>query len=289
MGRSLKTMHRRGLLQLGDLKNPSLEAGVLLCHAAGVSWEILLAHPERQISQEREKCFWDSIARRKRGVPLAYITGEKEFWSLPFQVSPGVLIPRPETETLVECAADAVSVPNPVIFDIGTGSGNVAVALAKRLPQAEIFAGDISYTALITAKKNAAALGAEGLLFFQGNLFDPLKNDRRAGLFDLVVSNPPYLSETDWLKIDPGIRDFEPKEALVSGSAGLECIRKIIQAAPFYLKPRGHLCLEVGYGQAGGVERLFGRDWEQAQTRRDLAGIPRVVYARRRKGSAAAS
>lgn len=277
MGRSLKTLHRRGRLQLGDYKNPSLEAGVLLCHAAGISWEVFLAHPERQISQEREKCFWDSIAMRKRGVPLAHITGEKEFWSLPFQVSPAVLIPRPETETLVECVLEAAAGSNPVILDIGTGSGNVAVALAQEIPGARIFASDIQYDALKTAAKNAFSLGKDTICFFQGDLFDPLQRGAESGLFDFIVSNPPYLSEKEWEKIDSGIHDFEPREALVSGLSGLEIIEKVIQAAPAYLKPGGYLCMEIGFGQAGLVKRMFEKAWNEVKIKKDLAGIPRVV------------
>ncbi len=281
MAKSLKDLFDSGCRQLKGLPSPVLDTKILLLYAAAISEETFLAHPEMKIRSELEKRFLNYLRQRNKGIPVAYITGEKEFWSMPFQVSRGVLVPRPETEILVEAAVDAAITPSPKILEIGTGSGNIAVSLAREVSRAVIFAMDISLSALRLAKANAAALGAGNIHFFQGNLFEPLKPGGPSGIFDLVVSNPPYLSEEDWARADTGIREFEPKAALVSSPNGLEIIAKIIDRAPDYLQPEGYLLLEVGFGQAETAAGFFGEKWKDIRVRKDLAGIPRVISARR--------
>lgn len=279
MVKSLKNLFDLGCSQLKHVPNAALEAKILLLAAAGIREEIFFAHPEMDVSSEWEKHFMNFLKQRKQGVPIAYITGRKEFWSMPFQVSPGVLIPRPETEVLVESAITVMTGLSPKILDIGTGSGNIAVALAHAFPKACIFASDISFSALKQAQANASALNAGNVYFFQGDLFDPVQPAEAAGLFDLVVSNPPYLSHADWASVDPGIREFEPREALVSGPAGLEILSEIIAQAKDYLRPGGHLCLEAGMGQAETAAALFDTRWRNIHIRLDLAGIQRVITA----------
>ncbi len=281
MGNNLKDLFGFGCRQLKNLPNPHLDTKILLLSAAGVSEETFFAHPEMTVCREREKRFLEFLLQRQRGIPAAYITGKKEFWSMVFQVEPGVLVPRPETEILVETAM-ALPVPaGPKIFEIGTGAGHVAAALSKAIPQAVLFAEDISLAALKIAQKNSAALKAVNIHLFCGNLFEPVKSAKGTGFFDLVVSNPPYLSENDWSKVDPGIRDFEPKAALVSGPIGLEIISEIIEQSPAYLHPGGYVCLEIGYNQSEAAAALFGAQWTDIRIKKDLAGIPRVISARR--------
>lgn len=281
MANSLKALFDLGCNQLKKLPNPQLDTKILLLSAAGVSEETFFAHPETAVSRDREKRFLEFLLQRRKGIPIAYITGKKEFWSMVFQIEPGVLVPRPETEILVETVLDLPVPDGPKIFEIGTGAGHVAAALSKSIPQAVVFAEDISLTALKIAQRNDAALKAVNIHFFCGNLFDPVKPAKDTGVFDLVVSNPPYLSDNDWTEVDPGIRDFEPKAALVSGPSGLEIISKIIDQSPDYLRPGGYICLETGYNQAEAAAAMFGAQWTDIRIKKDLAGIPRVISARR--------
>ncbi len=281
MVNSLRDLYQMGCRQLKNRPDYALDAKILLLYAAGISEEAFYAQPERAIHPREEKRFLKYIDLRKRGMPVAYITGRKEFLSLMFRISPGVLIPRPETELLVEKVLDVLdTIAHPKIYEIGTGSGNIAAALAKVRPDASIFAADLSFPALKNAKKNAEELETRHVYFLQGNLFEPVKSAGCTGIFDVVVSNPPYLSLVDWEQVEADIRDYEPKTALVSGPSGLEVISGIIREAPLYLRQGGHVCLEVGYGQAESVIHLFGREWTEIESWKDFAGIPRVISAR---------
>ncbi len=219
------------------------------------------------------------VEERGEGKPLAYITGIKEFMSLEFTVTPSVLIPRPETETLVEEIIEWINKKNrknPLIFDIGTGSGNIALSLARYLPDSFIYASDISLPALEVAKKNAADLNLEGQIdFLRGDLLEPMKD--KEILFDVIVSNPPYISPEDMANLPSGVK-FEPQEALLSQEEGLFFFRKIIKAGFSFLKPGGLMAFEAGMGQAEKVSLLLHKQQaENIKIVKDLAGIERVI------------
>ena len=212
-------------------------------------------------------------------MPLAYVLEEKEFWSLRFKVAPGVLIPRPETELLVEKVIGLSSERKELIADIGTGAGNISVALAKELPRAKIVATDVSDQALDLARQNARMHEISTITFEKGSLFAPLEKLGLQKRCDFIVSNPPYVSEDEWQTLPEEIKNHEPKRALVPGESGFEIIEKLIQQAPEYLRPGGYLCLEIGWGQMEKVLSFFGESWLQAWSFDDLNGIPRAVVA----------
>jgi release factor glutamine methyltransferase len=278
--RQLLDEGRRRLSCLPDT-DPALEARVLLRRALGFTEMEILAFPERPVSLAGARRYRRAIARRASRVPFAYILGEREFWSIPLTVGPGVLIPRPETELLVEIVLDLAPAGEESIADIGTGSGAVAVALAKELPGALIVATDISPRALLLARRNALRHGAGNIEFRRGDLLAPLRRYRRDGGFDILVSNPPYVSEADWRRLEPEVRDFEPKAALVAGKTGLEIIARLAAGAPEFLKPGGRLIFEIGRGQARAARALLKKPWTDVVIRKDLRGIPRAVVARR--------
>lgn len=305
------------LLRQAGFRTPRLDAEVLLGHVTGFSRELLLAHPERTLTPEQTLAFDGLVTRRLDRCPVAYLVGHKEFMSLDFLVGPGVLIPRPETELLVEVAvelargaADAKPGRGLVLADVGTGSGAVAVALARLLPDAAIYATDTSEAALEIARRNAARLagraaGSSGpsprILFRRGDLFDALAGGAvtpggPAGghpcpALDGVVANLPYVPDADWERLEPNVRDFEPPESLRGGPDGLDLIRRLAAQLPAYLAPGGFICLEVGAGQAADVGAilqatgLFGPEAPSPGARprlfvhRDLAGVERVVSA----------
>jgi release factor glutamine methyltransferase len=247
------------------------EARLLLAHAMQASEAQILGFPEREISASARAAFGDCVSRREKGEPLAYLLGEKEFYGLALEVTPAVLIPRPETERLVELALERAFA---CVADLGTGSGAVALAIKKHRPQARVVAVDASDAALQVARRNAArhALNVE---FRKGFWLAPLAAQR----FDLVVANPPYVAAGD-----PHLAElaFEPREALVSGADGLDAIREIARAAPAHLARGGWLLLEHGIGQDSAVRRLLQDvGLAEARTWPDLAGIPRVSGARR--------
>jgi release factor glutamine methyltransferase len=254
------------------------ESRALLRHALAVDEAWLIAHDRDDITAAQQEYFAALVARRAAGEPLAYITGAREFFSLEFLVTPAVLIPRPETELLVEFALeriDANRVCN--VLDLGTGSGCVAIAIAKHRPRARVAAADSSAAALAVAHENAARHAVKNVEVIESDWFAALVGRR----FDLIVANPPYVAAGD-----PHLREgdlrFEPAGALVAGSDGLDCIRAIIALAPQYLHRGGWLALEHGYDQAlrcrellagAGIAEIFSRD--------DLAGIARVSGGRR--------
>lgn len=215
------------------------------------------------------------------GVPLAYLTREKEFWSLPLRILPGVFIPRPETELIVDKVLELSLIKGETIIDIGTGSGNIALALAKELPEARIIATDISAKALRLAKLNALKHNAAKITFVQGNLFSALKGLNLEEKCDFVVSNPPYVPAGEWETLSREVREHEPRRALVPGKTGFEFIRRLIKGAAVYLRAGGHLLFEIGQGQRDAALLLFDERWREVESFDDLAGIPRVVKARK--------
>jgi release factor glutamine methyltransferase len=276
---TLQELFSKGKSLLKDLRLPELEAKLLLLQCASIAEEQFYSFPERKLSRKEERRFYKLVSKRLRGFPLPYLTGIKEFWSIPFKISPGILIPRPETELIVEKVLELSMRENETIVDIGTGCGNIAVSLAKELPKARIVATDKAKRALRLAKLNASRQKISNIVFARGGLFSALDRLKLEGKCDFVVSNPPYVSEEEWPKLDREIRNHEPKIALVAGKSGLEVIDKLIQGAPPYLKPGGVLLVEIGFGQKDKVLSLFDSNpaWKKVNIFKDLKGISRVA------------
>jgi release factor glutamine methyltransferase len=244
------------------------EARRLLAAATGFSEASVLAHPERELPAEAEAKFREFAERRARGEPIAYILGAKEFYGLPLAVNPSVLIPRPETELLVERALDLRPAS---VLDLGTGSGAIALAIRRHLPAARVVAVERSAAALAVARRNALKLGLE-VEFRHGLWFEPVAGER----FDLVVSNPPYVAMGDG-HLQQGDLRFEPPSALVAGPEGLDALRDIVRGAPSHLNPGGWLLVEHGLGQDAAVRGLLREaGFDEIHTWPDLAGIARV-------------
>jgi release factor glutamine methyltransferase len=246
------------------------EARILLAAATGFSEASVVAFPEKTLPPDAERTFIDYSERRRRGEPVAYILGYKEFYGLRLAVNPAVLIPRPETELLVDLALER---PFESVVDVGTGSGAIALALKHRTKRAEVVAVDADSAALTVARANAARLGLD-VEFRHGRWFEPLAGER----FDLIVSNPPYVAEGD-----PHLRELihEPRPALLAGPDGLDAIREIARGACVHLAARGWLLVEHGMGQDAAVRALFLQaGLEEVQTWPDLAAIPRVTGGR---------
>lgn len=255
----------------------ALDAQLLLAHALERSRAWLLAHADAPLDAAAQARFAALLARRVAGEPLAYITGQKEFWSLVLHVSPAVLVPRPETELLVERALALLPAAAARVADLGTGSGAIALALASERPGWQVTATDQSEAALAVASGNARALGLPDIRFLAGDWYAPLAGER----FDLLASNPPYIAESD-----PALRDLalqhEPRAALGSGVGGLDALEQIIAGAARHLVPRGWLLLEHGAGQAAAVARmLVAQGFTHVRCHADLAGLPRVTEAQR--------
>jgi release factor glutamine methyltransferase len=238
----------------------------------------LHAHPERELAAEETSRYDRALAERARGVPAQYITGHQEFWGMDFIVSPAVLIPRPETEHVIETVLPlAQAMQNPRIVDVGTGSGCIALALAKELSEAEIHATDNAPAALEIAQSNAARLQlADRVHFHEADLLLGLEPNS----FDLVVSNPPYVGESEADEVQLEVRKFEPRQAVFAGPTGLEVIARLIPQAQAVLKPSGWLVMEISGTIAEPVHSLLA-GWNSLQTTADLQGIPRVVSARK--------
>ena len=260
-----------------------LDAEALLLHLTGKNRAWLLTHAANPFGGCTATQYAALLQRRLRGEPIQYITGACEFYGLPFRVTPAVLIPRPETEHLVDTAIQLrMGAPGLAsepwegsILDIGTGSGAIAIALAHHLPQARVTAIDLSTSALALAQENAKHNGVF-VRFLQGDLLAPVAGET----FDLIVSNPPYVADTDLATLDPEVRDFEPHAALFAGPDGLAVYRRLIPAAFAALTPGGWLVLEIGYGQSESVPALCAAaGFHRIATTPDLQGIPRVVAA----------
>ena len=267
-------------LRAAGVDTPVLDAEIMLSRTLGRSRTELLAHPEAVPPQEVVERFSGWVSRRSRREPLAYIIGEREFYGICFEVSPAVLIPRPETEILVETAIGLIKdVPAPRIADIGLGSGAVAVSIAKAAPDAVIYGTESSVDALEIARRNAQRADAHNRThFLQGDLLEPL-----AGMtFHLIVSNPPYIPSDEIESLQPEIAKYEPSQALDGGPDGLECHRRLAGSASAYLEDKGVLAVEVGAGQADAVEGLFrAAGLRGVRSVRDYSGIERVVLGER--------
>jgi release factor glutamine methyltransferase len=251
---------------------PSSEARLLLGRVLGKTRAWLIAHADEAAGAGAVQTFAALVQRRMQGEPIAYILGEREFYGLDFAVTRAVLIPRPETELLVELALERIPESTAAqVLDLGTGSGAIAVALAKQRPHARATAVEVDYAALTVARANAKRNGVS-VRFFCGDWFGALSGEK----FDLVVSNPPYVAAQD-AHLAVGDVRFEPQRALVGGADGLDCIRAIVAGAGVHLRPDGWLLFEHGYDQAEACRALLeARGYRDVQTWPDLAGIPRV-------------
>lgn len=274
------------LLSAAGIASARLDAEILLRHVLEMKQEALFLNHARPLTGEEQQLFRRVLARRTAREPLAYITGSKEFWSLDFLVTRDVLVPRPETECLVETALQLVGQGDESgslrILDLGTGSGVVAVCLHKELPDAEIWATDISSAALDIARINGDRCGVGAMIhWLQGDLFAPLAG--RTGSFKLIVSNPPYIRTGELASLAPEIHAWEPRSALDGGADGLNYYKRIIAEGHRYLAAGGHIVLEIGADMADKVARLFAstESYTEACVHRDYAGKDRVVAAKR--------
>jgi len=300
-------------LERAGVESASLDAACLLEAASGIPrWRFVL-ESQRPMAHGKSDLVASMLSRREAREPIAYILGAKEFWSLSLAVSRDVLVPRPDTETLVEavlekirfefgvssfelrklrvgqsCCQPETRNPKPRILDLGTGCGAIALALATEIPLGRVYALDRSRAALRIASRNATALGLAGRVhFLAGDLFEPLRTARGGGGFDLIVSNPPYIPSGALALLPPEIAAYEPLEALDGGQDGLRFHRRIIEEAPGYLRAGAWLALEVGDGQLSAVVELIrkGDGFGPAEVKKDLAGHDRVVLAQRRGGA----
>src|SRR6266705_1419777 len=305
---------KQGLAQLRETHIPShtLAAELLLLHVLGRDRTWIYSHPDEKISSADADRYFALIARRAAGEPTQHLTGKQEFWGLEFAVTPDVLIPRPETEHVIEVALDRLGLreiracrqqkssgESLRIADVGTGSGCIAIALAKELPRAAIYATDISGAALAVARRNAASHGVAGrICFLESNLLDSLRageqyavplhsTARTTGMhesrsFDLIVSNPPYVGRREAAMLTREVREHEPEIALYGGEEGYELYADLIAQAAAHLKPGGILVLELGHNSLPAVRPLLeARAWTDVGVTNDLAGVPRVLAAER--------
>jgi release factor glutamine methyltransferase len=257
-------------------QNPRRDAEVLLAHVLGCDQVALLTHPERPLSHAESARYESFLTRRSAFEPMQYIIGSQEFFGLLFEVTPDVLIPRPETEHLVEALLARIDRDaNTRIIEVGTGSGAIAVALAHALPRSHVTAVDVSLAALAVARRNAEKHGLSGRVRFTPS--DLLAAIEGAN-FDAIVSNPPYVADGEVLERQ--VSQYEPRSALYAGPTGLEVYERLIPQARKVLKPQGWLMLEIGYGQSSALRRLLS-GWSDVNFLNDLRGIPRVAVARR--------
>ena len=318
----IRTALKQGIAQLraANVSSHTLTAELLLLHATGRTRTSLYSHPEDQLTESESQNYFSMIERRTAGVPTQHLTGKQEFWGLEFEVTPDVLIPRPETEHVVEVALDRLALRDLrskqtqnmsgeglLVADIGTGSGCIAIALAKELPAARIFALDISPAALTVAQRNATRLGfSDRLIFLESNLLSgvatagaryivPLLGNSRSSetyesriashqslLFDLIVSNPPYVARREATTLATEVRNHEPAIALFGGEEGYELYADLITQSAGQLKPGGILVLELGHDSLPAVQPLLDTaSWTNIGVTNDLAGVPRVLSAER--------
>jgi release factor glutamine methyltransferase len=254
-----------------------LDAELLLAHALGIDRARVRSHPESPVDAAQAQAYTRALERRAAGEPVAYIVGYREFWSLRIAVDPSVLVPRPETELLVERALALRGAEEARVADLGTGSGAIALALAHERPAWHIVATDSSAAALAVARANARTLGLERVEFVEGDWFAPLAGRT----FDLIASNPPYVAADDPVLADAPLR-FEPRAALTpAGSDALSCLRSLVEAAPAHLAPGGWLLLEHGAAQAADIAALLvARGFAHVRSHTDLAGRERVIEGR---------
>ena len=274
-------------LTANGVPSPRMNAELLLMFSLGCDRAYLYAHPERALTADETSRYQTALSERVRGVPAQYITGHQEFWGMDLIVTPAVLIPRPETEHVVETVLELLKAESAVghghpprtrrIVDVGTGSGCIALALAKELPRAEIHATDVSTGALEIARINAARHQLDGCIHFHAaDLLDGFEGN----FFDLVVSNPPYVGESEEDEVQLEVRKFEPRNAVFAGGTGLETIARLIPEAHATLRRGGWLVMEISGTIADGAKQLLN-GWEAVKIIDDLQGIPRVIAARK--------
>ena len=289
-----------------------LDAEVLLGHVLGMDRVSLYVNHDRPLVPREVDAYREVLRARGRGMPVAYITGKKEFLRMTLAVTPDVLIPRPETELLVEAVVRRLQpLDRPLLLaDVGTGSGAIAIGLARGLPRARVLAVDISPAAAAVARRNAAAQGvADRIVILEGDLLAPVaawlsggtesagaggdhlnEHGRYTSGLDAVVSNPPYIPARDWEKLPRDVREFEPRVALDGGPDGLAVYRRLVPQAAAVLRPGGLLALEIGHDQENAVRALLeGDQWNAVRVEKDYAGHPRVVLATRRGGGGTAA
>jgi release factor glutamine methyltransferase len=264
------------------VESPRLDAEVLLAHCLGWKRIDLYARYDQTPSEEIRKQYKVLIGRRLEGCPVAYLVGRKEFFGLRFEVSPAVLIPRPESEyVVIECLRLAKGIPEPRVLDLGTGSGNLAIAVAHQHSGARVTAVDVGLEALVVAKRNAEQHKVSNRIqFLRGNLYEPLKEDEAR--FDFILSNPPYISQEELANLPKGVKDYEPRSALDGGTGGFVIFDQLIAGAAKHLKPGGYLIVEIGSPQEQPArEKLTALgEYQLGGTIRDGAGHPRVLCAR---------
>jgi release factor glutamine methyltransferase len=273
-----------GILEQQGIGNSRQDAESLLSYVLDKNRSHIIAHSREEIGPRRLADFFSFVIERSQGKPLQYILGVQEFLGMEFEVTPDVLIPRPETEILVETARSVLSsVRNPRIMDVGTGSGCIAVSLAILLPSARVCAVDLSEAALEVARRNAARHHVlPRLEFLQGDLLVLAQNELQEESLDGIVSNPPYVSERDFSGLQREVRGWEPKLALVGGERGLSVYERLIPQALRALRPKSHLLVEIGFNMKEEVLSLFGEGWDQIQVRSDFNQIPRVIISRKK-------
>jgi release factor glutamine methyltransferase len=293
-----RTAFKTGIARLRDatVASHTLAAELLLLHVAGRDRTWLYAHPEDEISAEQEQRFLSLVARRAAGEPTQYLTGKQEFWGLVFEVTRDVLIPRPETEHVIEVALDRLAVreiragrkqtlsgEGLRIADVGTGSGCIAISLAKDLPGAKFVATDISPEALKVAQRNAERHSfADRIEFVHTNLLESVTNATTESRFDLIASNPPYISRREGPTLQREVRDHEPEVALYGGEEGYEIYAALVTQSAAHLVSGGIAVFELGHDSLPAVQPLFETpEWTHVGVTTDLAGIPRVIAAER--------
>jgi release factor glutamine methyltransferase len=280
--RTIATLLKEAAAQLsGSSDSSALDAEILLCLSLEKPRAYLRAWPDREPEPQQIRYFQALLQQRRQGTPIAYLTGRREFWSREFRVTPDVLIPRPETELLIELSLALLPSDRPTrIVDLGTGSGIIAVTLAKELPQAEVTATDLSPAALEVAKHNAEQHNAAHIRFLHSDWFASVPPTA----FDLAVSNPPYIAEND-AHLGRGDVRFEPRSALTAPDSGLADIQTIARDARRHLRAGGHLLIEHGYDQEAAVQAIFrNAGYNAVRTYKDLSGQPRATYGRNGAG-----
>ena len=302
----MRSLARRGRarLEAAGVPSPAQDAELLLAHALGVDRARLHLRPDDPVSGDAARRYEALLARRAAREPLQHLTGVQEFWSLRLRVTPEVLIPRPESEGIVEAFLAGVRAPDPLVLDLGTGSGCLAIAVARERPAARLHATDLSAAALEVARKNAADHGVEGrIMFHAGDLFEPIRQAALERSFDAILSNPPYVGAAELERLEPEVRDHEPRLALTPGEDGLLVHRRLAREAAAFLKPGGLLIAEFGAGQENPLRALYDSGLRAGSSsagaaagsspgsapalsiveiRPDLAGIPRILVARAR-------
>ncbi|NDQ56037.1 MAG: peptide chain release factor N(5)-glutamine methyltransferase [Acidipila sp.] len=285
-------------LRVAEVASHTLAAELLLMHALHCERAWLYGHPEHPLSPEVSALYFHLVAQRAAGTPVQYLTGKQEFWGLEFAVGPGVLIPRPETEHVMEVALERLGPAHagskfrhgePAaalrLADVGTGSGCLAIALARELPEARVWATDISPAALEFARRNAARHDVtDRIEFLESDLltaFLPGPTAASVAPFDMIVSNPPYIARDAAHQLPRDVREYEPAAALYGGKEGTELYAALIAQSAQLLTPGGLLVLELGYGAAERVMDMLGFAWTRVAVTDDLAGIPRVLAAER--------